>query len=304
MNRTHPRVSIVIPAYYSDVTIGSCLEALRAQSFQDFETIVVNSSPESRTGCLVRDRFPWVRFEQSDARLLPHAARNRGVSLTRGDLLVFTDPDCRARPDWLEWLVRAHDAGHPVVGGGMELIGRDWLERGVHLCKFSWQLSGLPPGPRWILPTANACYARQVWDVAGPLDGDRFGADGLLSWRARRHGYEPWFEPRAVVEHRHPGTIGDLWRQRLARGREFATMRIEFERWSRPRAVGNLAALPLLVPLVLARAARDSIRGGWGRDYLETLPVQAVGQCAWSLGEARGQLTYLRNDSKALAAGP
>ena len=53
-----PRVSVVIPAFCSHQTIGSCLTALRSQSFRDFESIVVDSSPDARTSEVVVERFP------------------------------------------------------------------------------------------------------------------------------------------------------------------------------------------------------------------------------------------------------
>jgi GT2 family glycosyltransferase len=288
-----PHVSVIIPAYYSDGTLEACLEALRAQTFQNFETILVNSSPEDRTRQIIATRFPEVVFEQSPKRLLPHAARNRGVSIARGELLIFTDPDCIARPDWLTCLVEAYKAGHEVVGGGMGLDSRSWFERGVHLCKFSWVLIGLLPGPRWIIPTANACYSREVWKMVGPFDGDYFHADALLSWRARARGYQPWFEPGAIVMHRHEGSISSFWHQRLERGREFAAARIKFEHWSRLRVVVYLTMLPVLVLLVLVRAGRDALKSGWGLSFVLTLPLQLVGHLAWSLGEARTHWTLV-----------
>ena len=287
---TAPKASVIIPAYYSYGTVTRCLTALRAQTFRDFEIILVNSSPEDRTQQIVAAEFPEVAFVQHPTRLLPHAARNLGVTLARGTLLVFTDPDCIPRPDWLARLVEAHDAGHPVVGGSMGLYSHGWFERGVHLCKFSWRLSGLDAGPCWILPTANVLYARAVWDKIGPFDGDRFSGDALMTWRARTHGYQPWFAPGAVVEHCHEGNVSAFWRQRLARGEEFAQARVQFEEWSRWRVLAYAAATPVLVLLVLLRTGRDAVRSGWGRRFVLTLPVQFVGQVGWCFGEGRAHL--------------
>lgn len=281
-----PRVSVIIPAYYSHETIEACLEALRAQTFPDFETIVVNSSPDEQTSQIVTAHFPEVVFAQAPTRLLPHAARNRGAGLARGNLLVFTDPDCSARLDWLARLVEAH-ADHPVVGGSMELRTGRWLERGVHLCKFFWLLSSLAAGPRAIICTANASYSRAVWDVVGPFDEQLFTADALLSWRAAARGFHPWFEPRAIVEHRHDGTLWHYWREFFFRGQEFAGARAEFENWSRWRAAVYLVSLPGLILLVLIRAGRNAFKSGWGLHFVLTLPVQFVCKLAWSLGEAR-----------------
>lgn len=288
-----PRVSVVLPAYYSDGTMHACLEGLRAQTYRNFEVIVVNSSPEDRTARIVAD-FPEVRFEQSPVRLYPNAAQNRGVEHARGELLVFSNPDCRPRPDWLARLIETHAQGHAVVGGGMGLARRRYLERGIHLCKFHRCLAGLPSKPLWVLPTSNACYSRTVWDAIGPFEGEYFAADGLLSWRARQHGFTPWFNGQAIVEHYHDNTFLGFIRQRRWRGEEFGILRIRREAWSWRRAALNILGLPALVLLVLARAARDAFQSGWMRDYIVTLPVQAAGHLAWSIGEAQAAYRYLR----------
>lgn len=287
MTDPRPAASIVIPAYHSDGTIADCLEALRAQTHRDFETIVVNSSPGDGTRAAVTGGFPEVRYVESCERLLPHAARNRGATEARGDLLVFTDPDCVPDPDWLACLVDAAEAGNEVIVGSMGLVGRGRFARGVHLVKFWWLLPGAPPGYRWIAPTANAAYTRAAWEEAGPFDGDLFASDGLASWLAARRGRKPRFEPGARVAHRHQGDAASLWSERFARGEEFAGVRMRFERWSRTRAAAHALLFPALPALVLARSARAAWRSGWARDWLATLPLQALGQVGWSTGELR-----------------
>lgn len=287
MTAVAPAVSIVIPAYRSDQTIASCLEALRRQDVEGVEVVVVNSSPDDRTGAIVTERFPEVRYVESRERLLPHAARNRGAAEARGAVLVFTDPDCQAAPGWLRTLLEARAAGHEVVVGSMGVADRGRFARGVHLVKFWWLLPGLEPGPRWIAPTANAAYSRAMWERVGPFDESMFASDGLASWHAARGGHEPWFEPRARVDHRHPGTVGSLWRERRMRGEEFAHLRMRWESWSRARALAHAALFPALPALVLARSARAAWRAGTIGDWLATLPTQAVGHVGWSAGEAR-----------------
>jgi GT2 family glycosyltransferase len=268
-----------------------CLEALRRQSYRDFEIIVVNSSPDETTSQLVTSEFPEVRFHQSPVRLYPHAARNLAGEMAQGEILAFTDPDCIASADWLAHHVRLHDEGRPFVGGGMEVARREVWEYGVHLVKFFWALSSLPAGPHAIVPSANASCTRQVWEAVGPLDGDLFCGDAVLSWRASLHGYPPWFDPKAVVEHVHGGMIASLWREQFARGREFARVRAAFFHWSRIRLALQFPLLPFFVVFVLLRAGVRSFQAGWVVRYLASLPVQAFGQAAWCLGEA---LEYTR----------
>ncbi len=288
-----PRASVIVAAYHSARVIGECLEAIRRQSIQDFETIVVNSAPGDGTREIVAGRFPEVRFVEHDTRLLPHAARNRGVEVAAGRLLMFTDADCRPEPDWLAQSLGAIDAGHAVVCGSIEPAERGWFADGVHLCKYSFRLSTLPAGPCRIAGTANASYARSVWAVIGPFDGSCYSGDALLAWSAARHGIRPWFEPRAVVRHVFDHTLGEFWRERRERGVDFVRARARAEGWSTLRLAICVAGFPVLPVIPLARGCRDAVRAGWTMPCLWTMPVQIVGHVGWSLGEAQGALAML-----------
>lgn len=285
-------ISIVLPAYYSHRTIGDCLTAIAAQSLKDFEVIVVNSSPETETERAVRSALPSAIFHQSVGRLLPHAARNVGVSLSRGDLIVFTDPDCAPDRTWLEELVTVHREGWAVVQGSVDRQQSTWMERGIHLCKRFSLLKELAPYSPWIVSSVNVLYSREAWEAAGPMDGARFSGDALLGWQAAARGFRARFAPRAVVRDRHGQTFVGLTRERFARGREFAQLRADYERWSRWRAAGFALAAPVIFLDVLARAGRAARLAGQSRDFVSTLPVQVVGQLAWILGESSYYLAH------------
>jgi glycosyltransferase involved in cell wall biosynthesis len=287
-----PRVSVIIPAFNSADTIAECLGALRQQTFRDFEVIIVNSSPDE-TSDIVRREFPEVFLHQAAHRLLPHAARNRGAKHARGEILVFSDPDCRAHGDWLERIVAAQDAGHELVCGAIDL--RDtasWFERGVHLAKYSFRSSALPAGPTWIAGTANACCSRALWNEIGPFDGEHFSGDAQFSWRAAERGHVPWFEPSAIVEHRYSDSLHDLIRERFLRGEDFARARSEFEQWSRARSFASAVAFPAAITVVLARELRDAMNIRWMRTLIASLPLQIVAHGAWILGESRAYTRY------------
>ncbi len=282
-----PAVSVVVPAYHSDATIDGFLESLRAQTFREFELVLVNSSPGDRTRAAVATGFPGATYVESEQRLLPHEARNTGVECASAPLLAFTDPDCRARPDWLERHVAAQEAGHELTTGAMEVAPEaSSFERGVHLCKFWWALPSRRDGPAWVAPSANACYSRRLWETAGPFP-DGFSGDARLSWQATAAGSPPWFVPAAVVEHRHIEETSVLWRERVRRGREFGDVRARHERWTKTRLAVTALSLPVLPPLLVARAGLAAARAGWGSTFIRTVPVQLLGQAAWCLGETQ-----------------
>jgi GT2 family glycosyltransferase len=288
-----PRVSVIIPAYNSEGTIAETLEALGRQTFTDFETVVVDSSPGDATERLMAERFPEIGFHHSRERLLPHAARNLGIELAGGELLVFTDPDCIAEPEWLDRLVAASDEDHPVVGGAIEADG-GLTERGIHLSKFNSWTAGGPPGPRTDLATANVLWTRALMDRVGPFPTERWCGDTELSWRSKAEGVELRFEPRAVVHHSHDPSLRAAWRERRVRGRDFAQMRIEVEGWSRSRVAAQLLGVPLVPFILLGRAISRARRAGDLRRSITTAPIQLVAYTGWSLGEARAYIDALR----------
>lgn len=296
-----PAVSVVIPAYGSHRTLAGCLAALSRQTFRDFETIVVDSSPGELSALAertVRESFPAAGFERSAGRLLPHDARNRGVELSCGELLVFTDPDVYARPDWLERLLAAHrSTGEPVVGA-LACHGSRWLDQGIHLCKFSKWLPGGRPRPVDMSPTANMLISRLQFEEAGGFPGGEFLGDVTLSRSLRRRGRRLWFEPRAVVEHHHLQDLGRFFQERFTRGRMYGELRLG---WSaeggRGAALAWLAAtvLPLRFARILGLVALHSARADQAGRYLAALPLVAAGHAASLAGEAAAYTRRLRS---------
>ncbi|MFA6956531.1 MAG: glycosyltransferase [Thermoanaerobaculia bacterium] len=285
-----PRVAVVLPAYRSHATIVRCLEALEAQSFRDFETIVVDSSPGDETETLVTARFPFVTYWHSPTRLFPHAARNAGVRRASAPILVSTDPDVYARPDWLERLVAAHDETGEAIVGALDCYGRRWLDRGIHICKFSkW----LPGGARREVdmgPTAALLVRRSDYDAAGGFERDLFLGDVEFSYALRARGRGLFLEPGAVVEHHHTQTLGGFLRERWSRGILYARLQTAHRDNDRLELLGWLlvTALPVRLARNLALVASQCRSAGRVAELIVSAPVVALGYAASLGGEAFG----------------
>ena len=304
-----PQVSIVMPAYRSERTVGETLDSISAQTWRDAEVIVVDSSPDERTADEVR-RFPDVMLLRSGVQLTPHAARNRGVAASRGSLLVFTDPDILMPPDWLVRLVAAHDEAGGIIVGAIACHGRRYLDNAIHICKFSRFLSGGRPRPIDVGPTGNLLVPRAVFDAVGPFPDGWIG-DVAFSRAARSAGVELRFEPAATVAHHHVHTLGSFLRERFERGALFGAMRVGWLGHSRAKVLGFLAAsvLPLRLARILAMTAGHCVRAGCFRWYLPSLPVVTLGHAASLAGESRAYVRAILYRSRAdvsqsVAAGP
>jgi GT2 family glycosyltransferase len=288
-----PAVSLILPAYRSEATVGGCLAALAAQTFRDFETVLVDSGPGEETARIAA-RFPWVRYRRSPRRLLPHAARNAGVELAHAPLLAFSDPDVYAAPEWLERLVAAQRATGEVAVGALACFGGRRLDAGVHLCKFGkW----LPPAGSAtagsaleldMSPTANMLLARQDFEAAGGFPGELLMGDVVLSRNLRALGRRLCFVPGAVVTHHHLHGFGSFLDERFERGRLYGGLRAGWWR-DRPLRLAGMAlasALPLRLARSVGIAARQGLRAGERSRLLSSLPVAAAGHAASLAGEA------------------
>ena len=296
-----PRVSVLVPAYHSHETLPVFLDSLRNQRFRRFEVIVVDSSPQDLVTPLL-ERYPEMRLHRHDGRLLPHQARNVAASISCGDILVFTDPDCRAEPDWLERLVEWHSQGRPAAGGAVA-HEPGWWNAAVHFAKYPWWLPGGRAGERPEIPTANASFSRRVWEEVGPFQGDRFAGDSHFSWRLHDAGYRVWFDPAAIVTHLDHVRPRAFMRERFARGRDFGALRGETRRWTRTMYALRLLAAPLAPLVMTARNARYAAAAGQIGGWISSLPIQLLGNTLWCAGELTAHLRALRHPKPHSNAG-
>ncbi len=101
--RTSPGVSVVIPVYNSERHVGEAIESILAQTFTDFELILIDDGSTDRSHEVMRSyRDPRIRLVRNDSNLGIPKTRNEGVFLAEGDYLAFLDHDDYAYPRRLE----------------------------------------------------------------------------------------------------------------------------------------------------------------------------------------------------------
>ncbi len=119
----NPLVSVIIPAYKVAPYLAEALESVFAQSFTDFEVILVNDgSPDTDEMEKViepyRDRIVYLRQENRGAG----AARNVGLRSARGRYVAFLDGDDIWLPDFLAKMVSFIE-GYDLVYANALLFG-------------------------------------------------------------------------------------------------------------------------------------------------------------------------------------
>lgn len=103
-------ISIIIPVYNTQAYLEKCLDSIFAQSFQDFEVIVVNDGSPDESQTIIdryRDMYPdkLVALYQENAGQA--AARNNGLRVARGEFINFVDSDDYLHPDALQTAYQA-----------------------------------------------------------------------------------------------------------------------------------------------------------------------------------------------------
>jgi glycosyltransferase involved in cell wall biosynthesis len=111
-----PHVSVCIPVYRSEPWIGSALESVLAQTYENFEIVVVDNQSPDRTTDVVRSfDDERIRLFVNPANLGPIVNHNRAVELARAPLIKILHADDTLVPTCLEKMVRVLDA-HERVG--------------------------------------------------------------------------------------------------------------------------------------------------------------------------------------------
>ena len=100
------KVSLVMPTINVTTELDLFLKSLKAQTYKDFELIVVDQNEGNEVFEIVKDYEEdfKIKYVKSDEKGLS-LNRNRGLILMKGEIVGFPDDDCEYSPDTLEKVV-------------------------------------------------------------------------------------------------------------------------------------------------------------------------------------------------------
>jgi len=96
-----PTVSVIIPTYNRGHYLCNAVDSVLAQTYQDFEIIVVDDGSSDKTAAIIKNYHPKVRYVYKDNGGLS-SARNVGIREAEGKYMAFLDDDDSWLPDNLE----------------------------------------------------------------------------------------------------------------------------------------------------------------------------------------------------------
>lgn len=179
-------ISVVIPLYNKASSIGGTLDSVLAQTYTDFEIIVVDDGSADGGADVVLSyddaRVRYVRKENGGVS----SARNMGIELAKGEYVSFLDADDKWDPTYLEELVRliedCPEAGIYGLGLGLSVAGKPQDE------KYGSGFRGYVRNPwttnPWCWTGSSTTIRKEAFDKVGLFDERMaYGEDLDMWWR-------------------------------------------------------------------------------------------------------------------------
>jgi glycosyltransferase involved in cell wall biosynthesis len=205
MNSQKPLISVIIPHLNQPDALAACLDTLNAQTVERsaFEVIVVDNGSTTLPGAII-ERYPGTLLLQ-ETKPGPGPARNRGVQAASGDILAFTDSDCRAHPNWLRCVLSALNSAPPrtILGGDVQI----WHEPDTTMTAieayesvFAYRFK-LYIEQHGFSGTGNLAVRKQDFEAIGPFRGIDVAEDIQWGKQALTAGYAFRYVPEMIVYH-------------------------------------------------------------------------------------------------------
>lgn len=206
------RVSIIIPTYNEKEVLEDCIESLGAQSYDDFEIIIVDDGSTDGSKKILENlekTLPNFKFF-SESHRGAGAARNLGAKHAKGEILVFVDADMTFEKNFLRELVKPIEdnkvrgtfskeeyvANWKNVWAKCWSINENWEERRRH-----------PKNYPDHQPVFRAILKSEFDKVGGFTPGG-YNDDWSLS---KKLGYEAQNAPGAIFYHKNPDNLLEIF---------------------------------------------------------------------------------------------
>jgi glycosyltransferase involved in cell wall biosynthesis len=201
--QAQPYVSVIVPVLNGASVIGGLLDSLVNLDYPEdrLQILIIDNGSSDGTAELVA-RYPVTCLEETTVRS-SYAARNRGLAAATGDIVAFTDADCRVDPHWVTEGVRIlEETGAGLAGGRVRFEfspARTTAELFDSLTNMNTRNTIATAG---YAATANLFVRAALFEELGGFDPSvTSGGDVQWTQRAVRAGHTLVYAAAAVVFH-------------------------------------------------------------------------------------------------------
>ncbi len=222
-----PKVSVIVASYDGGRTLRACLDSLERLNYPDYEVILVDDGSTDDTPRIAL-AHPQMRYIRHSKNLGLSVARNTGIAAAKGEIVAFTDSDCRADEDWLYYLVDdLLDSDFAGIGGHNLPPPEDSSVAAAVLVS--------PGGPAHVMltdrraehvPGCNMAFYKWALEEINCFDPifTKAGDDVDLCWRLQQRGFKIGFSPAGFVWHYRRSTVAAYLKQQSGYGRAEALL--------------------------------------------------------------------------------
>ncbi len=219
-------VSIIVPMYNEETTIGKCIESLLNQLYPSdkYEIIVVsdgcNDNSEDVVNHIIKSQekveIKLVRQENQGAA----SARNFGAKSSQGAIVLFIDADCIADYRWIEEMIKPI-LRHNVAGvqGAYKTKQKEIVAQLAQI-EFEGRFKRLQQTEYVdFVGSFSAAYKKEVFEKYNGFNTNFvMNEDVDLAYRISSDGHKLFFNPEAFVYHLHPDSLSKYVRVKFWRG--------------------------------------------------------------------------------------
>ena len=214
---SEPTVSVIVLNWNGAKILPKCLSSLDAQTYKDFEIIIVDNGSIDGSTDHIEDKYPNIKLINLSINQGFAAANNIGARNARGEWLVMLNNDAFPEPEWLSALLKATKQFPDAAAFGSYMIRAEQpnVLEGTgdiyHISGLAWRRhynhprehAGDTPEEIFSPNAAAAMYNKEVFVQLGGFDEDfdSYHEDVDLGFRLRLSGYRCYYIPDAIVHH-------------------------------------------------------------------------------------------------------
>ncbi|MFV0363870.1 MAG: glycosyltransferase family 2 protein [Suipraeoptans sp.] len=219
-------LTIVIPNYNGKHFIKPCLDALELQTYQDFQTIIVDNASTDGSIQYIEENYPSVKLMKLDSNYGFSRAVNEGIRAAETKYVILLNNDTSAYPDFAFELVKAIEKSDKLFSVSSKMIqmsNTDLIDDAGDLYTLlGWSVArGTGRSitnfnvPSYVFSACAgaAIYRTSVFEQIGYFDENHFAylEDIDVGFRAKIFGYKNAYWPNAITEHVGSGTSGSKY---------------------------------------------------------------------------------------------
>lgn len=224
MAKMIPEVSVIIVNWNGAQYLARCLEAIKAQTFQNYELIVIDNASSDGSVDNLENHWPDTQVVRLEENIGFARANNLGARLARGKWLALLNNDAFPAPDWLKSIIEAaRNSPEYTFFSSCILQAKDNSRVDgtgdvYHVSGMAWHRDYNQPiaqahqeqGEVFSPCAAAAVYNRQQFIQAGGFNEEfvNHHEDVDLGFRLRLQGFRCLYVPGAIVEHVGSASFG------------------------------------------------------------------------------------------------